>query len=155
WIGTTPATGAESAAGRWTVHDDVSDSHTCYSILKCQTFDLAGTSTTYSATGEINASGADGVPATAITMVSANLEHISVGQGVTDHTTASCLPAETKVVDVWPAQKTVYLSAAATCTGGHTFEFADQIYTAGLHCSDADNTDIGDGCATATADIRF
>lgn len=166
WIGTSAASGTESAAGRWIVGSDVTSTFTgapCLTGKTCQSFTLKGwgtagdsVSSPITGTGDVSNVPRNGQPATLIANVSTTRpDLISVGQGVSD--TGGCIAGGTTVVDVWPAKGLVWISAQPTCAAtGDSLTFTDQAFTnLSPNCASGGNSDLDNGCATTSTTLRF
>lgn len=167
WIGTSAVSGAESAAGRWTVGTDVNPLPTACpntSSNPCQSFTLKGwdggadsVANALTGTGDVSGVQRNGQPASAIVNLSVTRsELISVNQTVTD--TGGCIPSGALVQDVWPAKGIVWLTKSATCTAtGDSLTFTDHAFTYRTpvpDCSDG-SASFADGCATTSSSFRF
>jgi hypothetical protein len=155
WVGTSRATtGAESAAGRWTISAASSTGTGTCSITPCQWLTLSGSvSSGTSMQGNVSMTMSNGVPATAITGLTGNLNSVAVGQIVSDTGFGGCIASGTLVTDVWPSQGIVYISLPPTCSStGDTLSFGDHAYSATpVTCA----TGQPNNCVTLDPDFRF
>jgi hypothetical protein len=162
WI--APATGYESAIGRWTISG--TSTGTCTGGGTCQTFTLTGSiATGISEEATVNNVLTDGAPPTEVTGIdppadsNPDFQYVHVGQAVSD--SAACLPSGTTVAAMWPARGIVYVSKSPTCTATRasheTLTFQDNTPGTFPACSGAPVPPSDDpaGCVSINSAFRF
>jgi hypothetical protein len=169
-LGSGAGTGAESAAGRWTVENVDSDTTHCHATgdYTCQSFTLDASidqpdsqATPLSLSGTLRNTTQDGVPPNAIVIpntspANAALQLVAVGQTVS----GSCIPTSPAptVTDVWPTRGLIYMSAPATCAtvSPATITFTDNTFNTDFtpSCGNPPSP-VSAGCAAVDANERF